>query len=302
MQNDNEIFEEIKHSPDLNPRTEFVNDIRHLLIKKANHIRKVSKIKKLSYYWSVVIASVAMIAWTSLFGGNQYIVKSYHNVMSAFPKNKEEILTASNKNPSVFIYHTHNRESFMPLLKTKDPIEAQDKTKNITLVGAELSSKLNEKNINALHSDTDFEQKLRNRKLDYSKSYDISREEVQRALDKNKDLKLIIDIHRDTIPKEESTVKIDGKNYAKVVFYVSKANKTYFAQSLNLAKTLNDELEKMNPGLSRGVILKDSPNTYNQDIFPELALIGVGGPENTLEEEYRTIEKIAEVIQKITNE
>jgi hypothetical protein len=38
---------------------------------------------------------------------------------------------------------------------------------------------------------------------------------------------------------------------------------------LNLAKTLNDELEKMNPGLSRGVILKDSPNTYNQDIFPE---------------------------------
>ncbi|MDQ0884625.1 stage II sporulation protein P [Peribacillus sp. V2I11] len=187
-------------------------------------------------------------------------------------------------------------------LCSTDMNETVNPPKNITLVGAELSSKLNEKNINALHSDTDFEQKLRNRKLDYSKSYDISREEVQRALNKNKDLKLIIDIHRDTIPKEESTVKIDGKNYVKVVLYVSKANKTYFAQSLNLAKTLNDELEKMNPGLSRGVILKDSPNTYNQDIFPELALISVGGPENTLEEEYRTIEKIAEVIQKVTNE
>ena len=62
MQNDNEIFEEIKRSTNLNPRTEFVNDTRHLLVKKANHIRKVSKIKKLSYYWSVVIATVALTA------------------------------------------------------------------------------------------------------------------------------------------------------------------------------------------------------------------------------------------------
>lgn len=52
---------------------------------------------------------------------------------------------------------------------------------------------------------------------------------------------------------------------------------------MNLAKTLIDELVKMNPGISRGVILKDIPNTYNQDIFPELALISVGGPENELE-------------------
>ncbi|MGG4201809.1 stage II sporulation protein P [Peribacillus frigoritolerans] len=40
MQNDNEIFEEIKRSMDLNPRTEFVNDTRHLLVKKANHTYK----------------------------------------------------------------------------------------------------------------------------------------------------------------------------------------------------------------------------------------------------------------------
>jgi stage II sporulation protein P len=48
-------------------------------------------------------------------------------------------------------------------LSSTDMNETVNPPKNITLVGAELSSKLNEKNINALHSDTDFEQKLRNR-------------------------------------------------------------------------------------------------------------------------------------------
>ncbi|MDQ7864046.1 stage II sporulation protein P [Peribacillus frigoritolerans] len=184
MQNDNEIFEEIKRSTNLNPRTEFVNDTRHLLVKKANHIRKVSKIKKLSYYWSVVIATVAMIAWASLFGGNQYIVNSYHTVMSAIPKNNEESMTASTKNPSVFIYHTHTTESFTPLLDNKNPDKALDKKKNITMVGAELTRELKKKNINVLHSTTDFDKIVRDRDLDYSNIYDMSGKEVQTVLDK----------------------------------------------------------------------------------------------------------------------
>ncbi|MBT2613849.1 MULTISPECIES: stage II sporulation protein P [unclassified Bacillus (in: firmicutes)] len=63
---------------------------------------------------------MTIIAWISLFGENQYILKSYHKGIYAISKNNEESITASNKNPSVFIYHTHTTESFTPLLKNKD--------------------------------------------------------------------------------------------------------------------------------------------------------------------------------------
>ncbi|MED3692355.1 stage II sporulation protein P [Peribacillus butanolivorans] len=305
MQNDNEIFEEIKRSTNLNPRTEFVNDTRHLLVKKANHIRKVSKIKKLSYYWSVVIATVALTAWTFLFGGNQHIVKSYHTVMSAIPKNNEESMTASNKNPSVFIYHTHTTESFTPLLENKNIDEAYDENKNITMVGAELTSELKKKNINVLHSTTDFDKIIRNRDLDYSKIYDISGKEVQTVLDKNKNLKLIIDIHRDTQLKDATTIRIDGKDVASVSFVVSE-NSPNFKENRKIANLFHQKLEKKYPGLSRGVLLKVSQTKnpykqkfYNQDLFANSLLLQIGGVENTIDEENRSVELLAEIIDEI---
>ncbi|MFJ7513298.1 stage II sporulation protein P [Peribacillus simplex] len=305
MQNDNEIFEEIKRSTNLNPRTEFVNDTRHLLVKKANHIRKVNKIKKLSYYWSVVIATVALTAWTFLFGGNQYIVKSYHTVMSAIPKNNEESMTALTKNPSVFIYHTHTTESFTPLLNNKNPDKALDKKKNITMVGAELTSELKKKNINVLHSTTDFDKIVRDRDLDYSNIYDMSGKEVQTVLDKNKNLKLIIDIHRDTQLKDATTVRIDGKDVASVSFVVSE-NSPNFKENRKIANLFHQKLEKKYPGLSRGVLLKVSQTRnpykqkfYNQDLFANSLLLQIGGVENTIEEENRSVELLAEIIDEI---
>lgn len=305
MQNDNEIFEEIKHSFDLNPRREFVNDTRLLLIKKANRISKVRKIKKLSYYWSVVIATVALTAWTFLFGGNQHIVKSYHTVMSAIPKNNEESMTASSKNPSVFIYHTHTTESFTPLLNDKNPDKALDNKKNITMVGAELTSELKKKNINVLHCTTDFDKIVRDRDLDYSNIYDISGKEVQTVLDKNKNLKLIIDIHRDTQLKDATTVRIDGKGVASVSFVVSE-NSPNFKENRKIANLFHQKLEKKYPGLSRGVLLKVSQTRnpykqkfYNQELFANSLLLQIGGVENTIEEENRSVELLAEIIDEI---
>ncbi|SIQ28663.1 stage II sporulation protein P [Peribacillus simplex] len=305
MQNDNEIFEEIKRSTNLNPRTEFVNDTRHLLVKKANHIRKVSKIKKLSYYWSVVIATVALTAWTFLFGGNQHIIKSYQTVMSAIPKNNEESMTASTNNPSVFIYHTHTTESFTPLLENKNLDEAYDENKNITMVGAELTSELRKKNINVSHSTTDFDKIVRDRDLDYSNIYDMSGKEVQTVLDKNKNLKLIIDIHRDTQLKDATTVRINGKDVASVSFVVSE-NSPNFKENRKIANLFHQKLEKKYPGLSRGVLLKTSQtknpykqNFYNHDLFPNSLLLQIGGVENTIDEENRSVELLAEIIDEL---
>ncbi|MBB6446018.1 stage II sporulation protein P [Bacillus benzoevorans] len=201
---------------------------------------------------------------------------------------------------TVYIYHTHNRESFLPVLKTDNPYEAHDSTQNIALVGKHLKESLENKNINAVQDTTDIAGTLEKKNLSFKESYSISKEKLEKALEKE-NVSVALDIHRDTALREETTTKINGENYAKVIFYVSKANKKYYNQSLELAETIHQELEKSSPGISRGVVIRDSSNTYNQDIFPELAVLGVGGPENSLEEEYRTIEKIADVIEKRIN-
>lgn len=302
MQTDHEIFEKIKNSSDINPREDFVNNTRHLLINEAKRINKTRKIRKQSYYGSGVIATMAMIVWISFFGGNQYILSSYHHVMSSIPKSNEEIIVTSNKNPSVFIYHTHNRESFLPLLEIKEQNKAFDKNKNITLVGAELASELNKKNINVLHSDTDFEQILHNRNIqNYPKLYDIAREELQRVLKKNKNIKLILDIHRDSSLKNDTTITIDGKEVSRVSLVVSK-NNPKFEENQRIANIFHQKLEDKYPGLSKGVFIKDQPfskTTYNQDLFSNSLLLQIGGVENTLEEENRSVDLIAEIIDEI---
>ncbi|MEE3953452.1 stage II sporulation protein P [Peribacillus frigoritolerans] len=146
---------------------------------------------------------------------------------------------------------------------------------------------------------------VRNRDLDYSNIYDISGEEVQTVLDKNKNLKLIIDIHRDTQLKEATTIRIDGKDVASVSFVVSE-NSPNFKENRKIAKLFHQKLEKKYPGLSRGVLLKTSQTRnpykqkfYNQDLFGNSLLLQIGGVENTIEEENRSVELIAEVIDEL---
>lgn len=65
-----------------------------------------------------------------------------------------------------------------------------------------------------------------------------------------------------------------------------------------LQKRLNDKV----PYLSKGIYIKDSASgngDYNQALSPNSALIEIGGVENNLEENYRTITVLAEVIQEI---
>jgi hypothetical protein len=67
--------------------------------------------------------------------------------------------------------------------------------------------------------------------------------------------------------------------------------------------TLHETLEKKHSGISKGILTKKTLNKefYNQDIS-NLALVSIGGYENTLEEECRTIEALAEAIQEILND
>jgi stage II sporulation protein P len=198
----------------------------------------------------------------------------------------------------VFIYHSHNRESWYPVLtdKSKDP---NSSTKNITLVGKRLAQKLEEEGIGAQHSNTDYPTAIQNYRWELS--YKYSMKTVKEALASNKDLKFIFDIHRDSQKRKYTTIDINGKSYAQVYFIIGHKNPNW-EQNEAFATKIHEALDKKYPGISRGIWGKTAASgnaEYNQSLAADSVLIEVGGVDNTLEESYRTADALAEVISEI---
>lgn len=215
-------------------------------------------------------------------------------------QDEEERDSATSQTTQVFIYHTHYWESYLPEVNQKNPNKAVSlkKEQNINQVGKHFEKTLHQLGIGAKVSTTQPKTNSRT-------AYRTSREKVITALKQNKDLKYIIDLHRDSQPREKTTLTIDGKTYAKLAFVVGKSSK-YYEHNRKLAQKLHDRLNELQPGLSRAVIEK--PKTrgingeYNQSLSPNSLLVEVGGVGNTFSEAYRSVEVLAKVLREEISE
>lgn len=280
MQSEKEIIKMMKETYPQSPSNDFIATTENKLRKKARSINR----KWLAYRISILSsgALLFLFAFSWLFLLNEKEI-AFNNL------GKELFSSASfeNKEPSVFIYHSHNHEEF-------------DGGKDITLVGKELSKLLNENNIKTIHDDTDIAELLKKKNLSIADSYTISRKKLKETLDKHKNINMVFDIHRDSLKRADTTATIGGKDYAKIVFVISNSS-DYYEENQKFATLLHEKLEVLYPGLSRGVIIKSekSQNTYNQDLKDHSVLLEIGGIDNTLEESYRTTAAFSEVIKEI---
>lgn len=206
------------------------------------------------------------------------------------------------ENDVVFIYNTHNRESYLPHLPgVTDPNLAHHSEVNITMVSERLKNELEDKGIGAIVDQTDIVGKvLVERNWKYGQSYRASREVVTEALAQHKDLKFTFDVHRDSIARNLTTSEINGESYARIMFVIGEENPS-FERNYELAKNLHEGLEKKYPGLSRGVMRLGGAGkngVYNQDLSENALLLEVGGVGNTLEETYRTAAAFAEIFSE----
>lgn len=205
---------------------------------------------------------------------------------------------STGKSKAVFIYHSHNRESWYPELEegAKRPDSV---TKNITLVGKRLAEKLEERGVGAMHSDIDYPTAIKGYR--YELSYKYTSKTVKEALASSDDLRFIFDIHRDSQKRKYTTVDIGGKSYAQVYFIIGHKNPNW-KENEALAAQIHEALEDKYPGISRGIWGKSAATgnaEYNQSLSPGSVLIEIGGVENTLEESYRTADALAETIASI---
>lgn len=198
----------------------------------------------------------------------------------------------------VYIYHTHNLESWKNVASQTRGSSVDDPEVNITLVGAQIAEQLKAKGIFTTVAKDDFANNLKVKKLSYTKSYSESRKAVDKARSENSKLQYFFDVHRDAnVPRSKTTATIGKKTYARILFVIGTGHANH-KENKKFAEALNALLNKKYPGLSRGVLLKSAHQgngEYNQSVSSGSLLLEIGGVNNTLEESLLTAKAFADV-------
>lgn len=299
MQTEKDLFDLIKEVYPQKPREKFVTSTEKILRNEARRMKRKRMARRLTYISSSMILCAAVFSWFFYYGGKAIITDHvFHSVgQESIPPVVKET------NPAVYIYHSHNTESFIPELKgISSPDMAYHDKKNISLVGERLSDTLKAKSIDVIHNQTDVADIISKKGLSFRDSYKVSRKALEESLKTNKDIHMVFDIHRDAQNRQDTTIKINGKDYARLTFVVSEISDNFEANQ-HFAKQLHEKLEVLYPGLSRGIVFAKVDNqTYNQDLIDQSVILEIGGVENTLEEAYQSAEAFAEVVKEIIEE
>ena len=207
---------------------------------------------------------------------------------------KEEKEEVKKSNPIIYIYNTHDTESYrMPF------VSDYSITPNVKLASLILKDHLNDYKIESKIEKRSMKDYLTKNKLDYKYSYSASRSYAKEEL-KNNDYKILIDLHRDSTKYKYTLFEDNNKKYARIMFVLGNNYKNY-KKNEEFMNNLNNRITKKYKGLSRGIYVRKS-GRFNQDLSDRAILVELGGVDNTLEEINNTLEVFARVLSEYINE
>jgi stage II sporulation protein P len=218
-------------------------------------------------------------------------------------KNVKDVPTVvmTKENPEVFIYHTHGSETYSD--SPGDNFHAKEEDKSVIGVGNVLTDELTKRGYGVIHNskyhDTSFNQ-----------SYSRSLATAQETLNKNKSIKVIIDLHRDAkdTPTEtaaikannEGTVTINGQKVAKFLFVIGgkspNADKTRA-----FAQYVTDYANKKYPGIALPIVEKDYAR-FNSFLSNNYLLLEIGSNATSSSESKATAKYVAEILDGVFKE
>lgn len=207
----------------------------------------------------------------------------------------EDPSTNTSNNPIIYIYNTHQTESYAVGYLAPYSI-----TPTVLLASYILRERLNDLSLPAIVETSNVSDILNAYGWKYGYSYRVSRMLLEEAKKTNPTLTYYIDLHRDAGSHAKTTTKINDSAYAKVLFVVGLDHDNY-EPNLKLANDLNALFNKYYPSLSRGVITKSGKGVngiYNQDFDKNTFLIEVGGQYNTIDEVTNTINAFSDILFK----
>lgn len=201
--------------------------------------------------------------------------------------------------PLIYLYNSHQTEEY----KASNYAEF---SVNPTVIMNDyiLEDIFNKNGYKTIVEEQSIKEILNKNNWNYTYSYKASRQLLEESIIKYPSLKYFIDIHRDSLPHDKTTVNINGKDYAKVIFLIGLENENY-QKNLEFTEKINNKMNELYPNLSKGIYKKGGPGVngvYNQDFSPYTILIEVGGYENTTNEVLNTIIAFSKCFMEVINE
>ncbi len=210
---------------------------------------------------------------------------------------KKVINTESN--PIIYLYNSHQSEEYKPSTYAEFSINP-----TVIMNNYILEDIFNKNGYKTIVEENSIKDILNNNNWNYSYSYKASRTLLEKRIVEYPTLKYFIDIHRDSLDRSKTTVNIDGKDYAKVIFLIGLENPNY-EKNLEFTEKINNKMNEYYPNLSKGIYKKGGPGVngvYNQDFSPNTILIEIGGNENTTNEVLNTTLAFSKVFMEVINE
>ena len=147
---------------------------------------------------------------------------------------------------TVLVYHSHTSENFSPSTS-----HAKNGKGEILQVGAEFCQAISEKGIKAIHLKGTYDTP------EYSEAFRKAGEAVAKALSEYPNVKAVIDIHRDGLPKNKdadyTTANVAGQRGGKILFLVGDVANPNRNGNTAFAETMKTRLDAMYRGVSRGI-------------------------------------------------
>jgi stage II sporulation protein P len=212
-------------------------------------------------------------------------------------------LEIEKKLPSVLLLHTHSTESYTPYLNNN--FHSLNDKENVIQVGRIMMDVIESKyKYNVIHDVTKHD------RYSYADSYINSQKTIISQLEKNKSVKVVLDVHRDAMEaknardaeakKADYTTTINGKSAAKVMLVIGGGNKNY-AELQKFAVYIQKKMDKLYPGLFYKIVTKPGKK-YNQYYRDHSMLIEVGSTFNTDQEAKYSAELMGNVLGEVLKE
>ncbi|MGE5404834.1 MAG: stage II sporulation protein P, partial [Candidatus Saccharibacteria bacterium] len=193
--------------------------------------------------------------------------------------------------PPVGLYCTHTTETYYPEEKCS---HTTDRPGLICDVAQSLRDALKSQQIRAVFNSTVHDSP------EFTMAYANSRKTVEKMTGKEPDFGVMIDVHRDSAPKNKAPniVMVDGKKAAGILLIVGSDQRRpnpNWKTNLAFAQKLYDIGQQKYPGLITGIRIK--AGTYNQEIHPPSILVEFGNEYNTLDEARYSTELLAGILE-----
>ena len=209
------------------------------------------------------------------------------------------VIKEESKDPLIYIYNTHQAEEY----ETSTIIDYYIKP-TVTISNYILEEIFNKNKLYTYVEESNIKEILNKNSWSYSYSYKATRTLLEQRKLEYPTLKYFIDIHRDSITKDKTTVIINNKSYAKILFLIGLENPNY-QENLIFTEKLNNKINQKYPNLTKGIYKKGGPGVngvYNQDFSKYLILVEMGGYQNTPIEVLNSSLALAECFMEVINE